>query len=98
MPQEGLVLMMVVFFAVGVPSMAAGWLGRNLLERLGRYPSKTPAIQLSVLLKLAVLELVSFTILLAILKVLSPQPDEIEELLRQEGLVHSGVALEEISA
>jgi len=41
-----------------------------LINQLGRYPSRTPAIQLSVVLKLVVLEVVSWTLLLLFFKIL----------------------------
>ncbi|HSA31958.1 MAG TPA: hypothetical protein P5160_09220 [Candidatus Omnitrophota bacterium] len=79
MQQQALILLFLILFAVGLPSIGAGWLGKHLIDTLGRYPSKTPAIQMSILVKLVVLEMVSFTLLLAILKVLSVPIEEVEK-------------------
>lgn len=60
-----------IFFSIMlVPCIGIALLGSRLLKRLGNFPSKTPAIQMSILLKLAVIEIVSFTLLLSFFKVL----------------------------
>lgn len=65
-------IFLVIFYALMLlPCVGIGWLGWDLLWKLGHYPSKTPAIQMSVLFKLVVLEIVSMTLLLAFFKVLS---------------------------
>lgn len=56
-----------------IPCVGISWIGKNLIEQLGRYPSKTPAIQMSVLFKLVVIEVVSMTLLIILLKVLSAE-------------------------
>ena len=64
-------LFILIFFVlILIPSLSVGWLGYKLIDRLGRYPSRTPAIQLSVLVKLVVVEVVSLTLLLLLFKVL----------------------------
>ena len=65
----------VVFFSiffVGIifPCAGASFLGKKLIDKLGRYPSRTPIIQLEILFPLIVVEVISFTILLSIFKVL----------------------------
>jgi TRAP-type C4-dicarboxylate transport system permease small subunit len=66
------IIFMVVFYVlILLPCVGIGWLGYDLLTRLGKYPSKTPAIQMSVLFKLVVIEIVSLTLILAFLKVMS---------------------------
>jgi len=56
----------ILFICVGM-----GWIGYKLLDELGRYPSKTPAIQLGVLFKLLIVEVTGTTLLLLFFKVLT---------------------------
>ena len=58
----------ILFICIGV-----GWIGRNLLEDLGRFPSKTPAIQMGILFKLVVLEVTGMTLLVLFFKALTSQ-------------------------
>ena len=53
-----------------IPCVGVAWIGTKLINQLGRYPSRTPAIQLSVVLQLTVLEVVSWTLLLLFFKIL----------------------------
>jgi len=68
-----LVFVLIFYVLILLPCVGVGWLGWDLITRLGRYPSKTPAIQLSMLFKLVVVEVVSLTLILAFFKVLSVQ-------------------------
>lgn len=43
-----------------IPCALIGLIGRNMINKLGRYPSKTPAIQMSVLFQLFVIEIIGF--------------------------------------
>jgi TRAP-type C4-dicarboxylate transport system permease small subunit len=72
---EGAAAVFVIIFYVLIliPCIGIGWLGWDLLSRLGRYPSKTPAIQLSVLFKLVVIEVLSMTLILAFFKALTTE-------------------------
>lgn len=65
----------VLIFAVliAIPCIGIAWIGSRFIEKLGRYPSKTPAIQMSVVVKLVFLEIVSWTLLLLFFKVLVAQ-------------------------
>lgn len=64
-------IFIAIFFVIMfIPSLGVGWLGYKMITRLGRYPSKTPAIQLSILIKLTVIEVVSLTLLLLLFKIL----------------------------
>jgi len=58
----------ILFACVGV-----GWIGKNMLDQLGRYPSKTPAIQMGVLFKLVVVEVVSMTLIVLFFKALTAE-------------------------
>ncbi len=64
-------LFIIIFFIVTlIPCVGVGWLGYKLITRLGRFPSKTPAIQLGILVKLIIVEVVSLTLLLLLFKIL----------------------------
>jgi len=64
-------IFVIIFYALMIiPCVGVAWIGKNLLDRLGRYPSKTPAIQMSIVVKLTVLEVVSMTLLLLFFKIL----------------------------
>jgi len=53
-----------------LPCIGIGWIGVRLINKLGRFPSKTPAIQLGVMFQLIVLEVISFTLLVGFFKAL----------------------------
>lgn len=61
----GMFLIMIL-----IPSIGIGLIGAGLINRLGRYPSKTPAIQMSILFQLVMVEVVSLTLMLGFFKVL----------------------------
>lgn len=65
-----IIFIIIYYCLMAIPCVGIAWLGWNLLNRLGRYPSKTPAIQMSVLFKLIVIEVVSITLLLMFFKAL----------------------------
>lgn len=68
-----LIFIAIFYVLMLVPCVGIGWLGYDLLNRLGRYPSKTPAIQLSMLFKLIVVEVLSFTLLLVFFKLMTAE-------------------------
>ena len=70
MASVALIFIVIFWFLLLVPCIGAGWLGYKLIDKLGRYPSKTPAIQTGILLKLVVVEVVSFAMLLTFFKAL----------------------------
>ncbi len=70
------IFIVVFYILIMIPCVGIGWLGYDLLDRLGRFPSKTPAIQMSVLFKLVMLEIVSMTLILVFFKALSSSVDE----------------------
>ena len=53
-----------------IPCLGVGWIGYKLITRLGRYPSRTPAIQVGIMLKLIIVEVVSLTLILLMFKIL----------------------------
>mgnify|MGYP000869305497 CR=1 FL=1 len=72
MPGTSLILVGLFFLMINVPCAIIFWLGRKFIEKLGRYPSQTPAIQIDLCIKLAIVEVVSFTFIMAVFKILSP--------------------------
>ena len=70
--ESSVALMFVAIFTLlmVIPCAGVAWIGTKLINQLGRYPSRTPAIQLSVVLQLTVLEVVSWTLLLLFFKIL----------------------------
>jgi hypothetical protein len=70
MASAAIIFIVIFYTLLLIPCIGISWLGSKLIEKLGRYPSKTPAIQLSVMLKLAVVEVVSFALLLTFFKAL----------------------------
>ena len=70
MSAPALIFVLIFFVLIGIPCVGIGWIGFKLIEKLGRYPSKTPAIHMSALFKLIVIEVVSTTLLLAFFKIL----------------------------
>jgi len=70
MGSTGLIFVLIFYVCIIIPCVGVAWLGKNLLNQLGRYPSKTPAIQIGVAFKLVVIEVVSFTLILTFFKIL----------------------------
>ena len=64
------VFIMVFWAIMLIPCIGIGWISVKFINRLGRYPSKTPAIQMSILWKLIFVEVISLTLLLGFFKVL----------------------------
>jgi hypothetical protein len=55
----------VIFFCVFgavvlIPCVCCGWLGVKMINRLGRFPTKTPVISLSIFIPLVLIELATF--------------------------------------
>ncbi len=65
------ILLFYVFMLI--PCIGISIIGVRLLGKLGRFPSKTPAIQMSVLFQLVVLEVVSLTLIVGFFKVLTAE-------------------------
>ena len=64
-------IFIIIFWVIMlIPCIGIGWIGLKLINKLGRYPSKTPAIQMNVLFKLIFIEVISFTLLIGFFKVL----------------------------
>ncbi len=70
MGSAAFVFMLVFWALMLIPCVGVGWLGKRLIEDLGRYPSRTPAIQTGILFKLVVIEIVSVSLILSFFKAL----------------------------
>lgn len=66
-----LIFLIMIIVVIGVPCVGIGFIGYHMMTRLGRYPSKTPAITLSVFIKLVVIEVISFALLIAFFRIFS---------------------------
>jgi len=73
MTGAALVFIMIFWLMMIIPCIGVGWLGYKLITELGQHPSKTPAIQMGVMFKLIMLEIVSMTVLLLFFKILVAQ-------------------------
>lgn len=67
----GIVMIAIVFVIVAIPCLFTGWLGYKMLKKLAYFPSKNPAIQMGIFLKLLIVEVVSITLLLVFYHVLA---------------------------
>ena len=65
------ILFGIFLFVIALPCIGAAILGWKLANRLAYHPSKTPAIQLSVVFKLVLLEIISFGLLLMLYHILA---------------------------
>lgn len=72
MESASIVLLCLFFLAVNIPCIAVAWLGSKFIGELGKFPSKTSALQVGICLKLFIVEVAAFTFILALFKVLSP--------------------------
>ncbi len=70
---EGLIFLSVFSVVVGAPCIAIGIIGTRMINELGNFPSKAASIQLSAIWKVAVVELVAFTLLAGFLLVFDPR-------------------------
>ena len=66
-----LIFTVVWLVVVAFPCICIGFLGFKLMANLGRYPSKTPAIQTKMILPLLIIEIVSVTLLITVFKILA---------------------------
>lgn len=64
------IFILIYFIIIFIPCLGVGWLGFKLITKLGQFPSKTPAVQLGIMIKLVIVEVVSLTLLLMFFKIL----------------------------
>ncbi|MCK5215611.1 MAG: hypothetical protein KAR05_09690 [Candidatus Omnitrophica bacterium] len=70
MGSTALIFILIFYAIMLIPCIGVTIIGKNLINKIGQYPSRTPALQLGVLLKLVILEVVSFTMLMVFFKAL----------------------------
>ena len=68
---SALILLGLFVLIVAIPCVGVSILGCKLANRLSFYPSKTPAIQIGILWKLILLQIISFSLLLILYHVLA---------------------------
>ena len=61
---ETIVLALIYSTIIIIPCILVGLLGRKMINKLGYFPSKTPAIQMSIFLQLVVIEFATFGMLM----------------------------------
>jgi len=61
---ESIIFLLVFTVIIVVPCVFVALLGKKMIDRLGQFPSQAPVIQMGVLLKLAVIEMVTFIALI----------------------------------
>jgi hypothetical protein len=70
MGSAAVVFVCIFFVLVTIPCVGIAWLGKRMIDKVGNFPSKTPGIQMEIVIKLVFLEIVSMTLLLLFFKVL----------------------------
>ena len=60
---SGILLVVGFFFLMLIPCVSVAIIGYRMLTKLGQYPSKTPEIQMSIWLKLLIIEVFSFVMI-----------------------------------
>lgn len=68
---EAYIFIGIFFFLMLLPCIGVTIIGYRMIEKLGQFPSKTPAIQLSIFLQLVATEVVCFGLILLYFSVLS---------------------------
>ena len=70
---EGVAFILIFLGIIAVPCVGVALIGYRMLNKLGHFPSKTPAIQMSIFLKLIVIEVISFAMILFFYKIFSSE-------------------------
>ena len=68
---EAYVFIGTFFVLMLLPCFGVAFIGYRMIEKLGQFPSKTPAIQLSIFLQLVATEVICFSLILTYFKILS---------------------------
>ena len=61
---ESFIFASVYAVIILVPCVLVAWIGRKMIRQLGQYPSKTPAIQMSIFIQLVAIEVATFTLMI----------------------------------
>lgn len=73
-----LILIGIFFVVIAIPCVGVAIVGRGLIKKLSFFPSKTPALQLSIFWKLLVIEIVGFTLIMTFYHLFADYADEIK--------------------
>ena len=68
---QGVILIVIFLILMAIPCVGTALIGRRMIRELGQHPSKTPFIQMSIFLKLVILELLSFGGFMVFFKIFS---------------------------
>ena len=60
---ESFIFAAIYAVVILVPCALVTWIGRDMINQLGRWPTKTPAIQMGIFWKLVVIEVVTFIVM-----------------------------------
>ena len=61
---EGFIFIGIFFILILIPCIGVAIIGYQMIQKLGHFPSKTPAIQMSIIAQLVITEIISFSLLL----------------------------------
>ncbi len=63
--KEAFIFAIVFAPIIIIPCVLVALMGRKMIDQLGRYPTQTPIIQMSIFWKLVVVEIITFFCLIA---------------------------------
>ncbi len=58
--KEAFVFIFAFSLIIIIPCVLVALMGRKMIDQIGRYPTKTPVIQMSIFIQLIVVEVVTF--------------------------------------
>ena len=68
---ESFVFFMIYSIIILVPCVLVAIMGKKMITQLGLYPTKTPAIQMSIFMQLVIMEILTFFFLIIFFHVFS---------------------------
>ena len=68
---EGITFIIIFMVLISVPCVGVALIGYRMINKLGYYPSKTPFIQMSIVFTLALIEIVSFALIIGFFKIIT---------------------------
>ena len=68
---ESFIFLSVYALIILVPCGLITIIGKKMINELGRYPSRSPSIHMSIFMKLVVIEIMTFACLLGFFKIFS---------------------------
>ena len=70
--KESFIFALVYGVLIIVPCVLVALMGRKMIGQLGQWPTQTPAIQMSIIWKLILIEVVTFSLLIGFFNVFAP--------------------------